>query len=914
MSQKKLAENIYHSYSVEEAFKKLSSNESGLSQDEADKRLEEFGRNEIKGKEKVNPLVVFIKQFHSILIYILLAAALIAWFYGKIIDVYVILAVVVLNATMGFIQEYRAEKAIAALKSIIVPTARVYRGGDLQEIDARNLVPGDIVSIEEGDRIPADARVFEIKNFRTVESSLTGESTPVIKDIKKVGRGLSVGDRTNMVWMGTFAAGGQAKAVVVATGGETAFGKIAEDIERIKRERSHFEKKIDKLAKQMGVIAVTGASLIFIVGFFVKGIEFQEILFFTIASLVSGIPEGLPAVLIIVLAIGASRMAKKNAIIRRLPATETLGVTTVISTDKTGTITQNTMNVREIIFEGTEKIEVSGSGWEPVGSFYRDGNKISPLEDKSLSKLLHICAVCNNSKLVREDSQSGKYKIIGDPTEASLIVLAEKAGLKSDLLGEKKIDDLPFNSELKYRASLSALVDSKGKHELYVVGAPEAVLERSKYFLSKNGSQEKLNKKEKREIFKEMEELTGRAMRTIALAYKTLPSSHRALSDDIVEELTFVGIVGIIDPPRPEVKSAVAKAKRAGIRVIMTTGDHRGTAVAISREVGILNDSYSNPEKVSLTEAELLKMSEKEFKKAVFETDVFARLTPNMKLKIAQTLQENEHIVAMTGDGVNDAPALKKADIGIAMGIIGTDVARESSEIILADDNFASIVSAIEEGRVVFTNTRQTSTFLVTTNFAEHATLIASLFLFVQLPLLPTQILWLNLVTDGVSGFALAAEPGHGEVLKDPPRRKDENILSKEIIPFLLLMMVVMAILTISFFAYHLSVDGDIDKARTAAFTAMAFTQLFNVLNMRSMRRSLFKIGFFSNRYIPISLAVAIALQIVAIYFLDAIFHFQHLSFYEIALIFIFSSFVLWFGEIYKWLRYGRKQAVVIEK
>jgi P-type Ca2+ transporter type 2C len=882
----------YHAYPVSQVFQKINSNENGLSQLEAEKRLAEFGFNEIESKEKTNPLVIFLKQFKSLLILILFLAAGFSLYYDKLIDFYVIVAVVFLNAVMGFVQEYRAEKAISALKNIIVPTAKVYRDGELNEIKAKELVLGDVVLLEEGDLIPADARVFEAKNLRTVESSLTGESSPVNKRTDQLPADIAIGDRFNMVWMGTFIAGGQAKAVVVATGKETGLGEIAEDIGKVKKKKSYFEKKIDKLAVQMGVIAILGAGNIFAVGYYLKRIPFQEIMSFTIASLVSVIPEGLPAVLVIVLAIGANRMAKRNAIIRRLSATETLGITTVISTDKTGTITQNTMNAREILFNGTEKVEVTGSGWEPSGSFYQGKVKVSPLENHVLSKLFHVAALCNNSKLIKENQG---HKIIGDPTEAALIVLAEKAGLKSDLIQEKKIDDLPFNSELKYRASL---VSKEKKQELYVIGAPEVIISRSNYFLTENGTKRKFNDKD--EVLKETDQLTSQAMRTIALAYR--PHKEKNLSDETVNDLIFLGIVGMIDPPRTEVKLAVAKAKKAGIRVIMTTGDHQGTAVAIAKEIGIIDEKGT-----SLTEKDLLEMSQEKFNQAVREVNVFARLTPHMKLRIAEALQKDGQVVAMTGDGVNDAPALKKADIGIAMGIIGTDVARESSEIILADDNFASIVSAVEEGRIVFTNTRQTSTFLITTNFAEHATLIASLFLFVELPLLATQILWLNLVTDGFSGFALAAEPGHGEVLEEKPRKKNENILSKEILPFLFLITIAMAFLTISFFAYHLSTDGDVNKARTAAFTAMAFTQLFNVLNMRSMRKSLFEIGLFTNKYIPISLGIAVFLQMIAIYYLSSIFRFSHLNIKEVLLIFFFSSFVLWFGELYKYLRYGRK-------
>ena len=890
----------YHSFSIERVFKEVSSSKNGLSNNEAKRRLSDFGPNDIGEDKGVNPVTIFLKQFTSILIYILFAAAGIAWFYGKMLDAFVILGVILLNTTIGFIQEYRTEKAIQALKEIIVPTAKVYREGELLKIKARDLVPGDIIIVEEGDKIPADGRIFEAKNFRTVEASLTGESTPISKTIDEMSEGTSLADRKNMVWMGTFVAGGSAKVLVVATGEKTAFGRIAKDIAGIKRGKSHFELKIDKLAKQMGTIGVLGASLIFMIGFFLKELEFQEILLFTIASLVSGIPAGLPAILVIVLALGAGRMARRNAIIRRLPATQTFGVTTIIATDKTGTLTQNTMNVREIILGEGEGLNVTGEGWEPIGEFSRGKRNLSPLEEPILGKLIHIAAICNSAKIFKEEGEA-KHKIIGDPTEASLTVLARKAGLREDILKETRIDDLPFNSKLKYRASLN-LIDSR--KEIYMVGAPEVVIERSRYFLGKDGKK-KMTEEKRRELLKKTEELTNRAMRTISLAYREVSPNSNLVSDEMVYEMVFVGTVGIIDPPRPEARASVLKAKRAGIRVIMTTGDHKGTALAISQEVGIVDDDTR-----VLTGSDLDNMSERDFYKAVKQVNVFARLSPEMKLRIATALQDQGHIVAMTGDGVNDAPVLKKADIGIAMGITGTDVAREASEIVLTDDNFASIVNAIEEGRIVFTNTRQTSFLLITTNFSEHTTLISSLLIFTQLPLLPTQILWLNLVTDGISGLALAAEPSHGDTLKEPPRDKKEEILSKEIIPFLILMTITMAVLTLSFFSYHLSASGSIDKARTAAFAVMAFSQLFNLLNMRSMRRSIFEIGLFSNRPIVYAFAVSVVLQFVAIYLLDPIFHFEPLSLSEIGLIILSSSLVLWFGEIYKYLRYGRHHGI----
>jgi len=896
--------NLFHSKPVEKVLKELSSGIKGLSHEEAKTRLQDFGPNEIPEKKSKHPVLIFLKQFHSILIYILIAAAAISFFIGHAIDVYVILAVILINAIIGFIQEHKAERSIQALKRMIVPHAKVFRGGELLQIHAKELVPGDIIFLEEGDRIPADARLLEVKNTRTVEASLTGESLPVDKDTKVLPEKTGLADCKNMVWMGTFVAGGQARGIVTSTGIKTAIGKIAVSIEKIKKGKGHFEKKTDILARQMGIIAVVCALIVFLVGFFVRGFEFSEIFLFTIASLVAAIPEGLPAVLVIVLAIGAYRMAKRNAIIRTLPATETLGVATIIATDKTGTLTQNTMNVEKIILPGEDEITVSGEGWRPSGDFSQKDNIIAPLENFRLSKFLHIACVCNNARVVKEEGE--KYKIIGDPTEAALVVLAEKAGLKKEELG-KRIDDLPFNPELKYRASLSVLVKEDRRKEIYVVGAPEAVLAHSSFMLGEKGEKE-ITQEERQEIIAETQGLAKKAMRVLGLAYKITPPGTDNLSEDLVNDLVLVGVVGMIDPPRPEVKEAIVKTRKAGIRVIMKTGDHKDTAVAIAKEVGLIDAETKSKNPEVLTEQELLKLSEEEFEETIKHISVFARLTPAMKLRIVETLQKQGHIVAMTGDGVNDAPALKRADIGIAMGIIGTDVARESSAIVLADDNFASIVNAIGEGRTVFTNTRQASSFLITTNFAESASIITTLLLGLPLPLLPTQLLWLNLVTDGVTDVALAAEPSHEDVLEEPPRKAKENILSKEIIPFILIMAGIMVILTLIIFNAYL--PGGIEKARTGAFTVMAFTQLFNVLNMRSLKKSIFKIGLFSNKFIVAALTASLALLGMVLYipFFQGIFQFMTLGLLEISIIILLSSSVLWLGELYKYLRNKHSQ------
>ena len=904
------ANNSFHSKTGEEVLKQLDSNISGLQKEEVKIRLEKFGYNEIPEKKGKSPILIFLHQFKSVLIYILFVAAGISLFLDHIIDFYVILIVILVNAVIGFFQEYKAEKAIQALKEMIVLRAKVFRQGELLEIPAKELVPGDIILLEEGDKIPADARLLKIKNFRTVESSLTGESLPASKDINEMPDELGISDQRNMVWMGTFVAGGEAKAVVVSTGNKTVIGKVAKSLESIKKTRTHFEKKTDLLAKQMGGIAIASSILIFSIGFFLRDLKFTEIFLFSIASLVSGIPEGLPAILIIVLAVGANRMAKKNAIIRKLSATETLGIVTIIATDKTGTLTQNTMNVEKIFLPDAEFF-VSGKGWNPKGDFLENGKIISPLKNSGLAKLLTIAGVCNNARVVKEKDGDDLYKIIGDPTEGALAVLSEKAGLKKEALSEKIIDDLPFNPEFKYRASLSVLIENKNKKspvekkEIYVVGSPESVIERSKFFLESE-STKKLKDKKTEEILFSAQSMAKSSMRVLGLAYKKVSKKTDVLSDELVKDLVFVGLVGMKDPPKTEVKEAIVKAKKAGIRVIMKTGDHKDTALAIAKEVGlidIIKEANKEETPLVLTQNELQKMSEKEFQKAIKNVSVFARLTPNMKLKIIEGLQKQGEIVAMTGDGVNDALALKKADVGIAMGLVGTDVARESSEIVLADDNFASIVNAIEEGRTVFTNTKQSSLYLVTTNFAEGLSIIISLFLGWPLPLLPTQILYLNLVTDGLADVSLAVEKNHENGLGYYPRRSNENILSKESLLFILIVTFMMVLLSIS--AFYVFLPRGTDEARKAIFVVLAFSQLFNALNMRSLKYSTFKIGFFSNKFLIYSLIISVVLLVLVLYvpFLQEVFKFSPLKWTEVLFLALVSSLVFVVGEIYKFLR-----------
>jgi len=670
---------VYHSQTPEETIKSLGSNKQGISKAQANTRKIKYGLNQIPEKKQLSPILVFLRQFKSLMVYILLVAAAISLFLDRLIDVYVIVAVILINAIIGFLQEHKAEKAIKALKKMIVPQARLYRDGELVQIPAKNLVPGDIIVLEEGDRIPADARLLEIKNFRTVEASLTGESFPVDKILKVLPSKTPLADQKNMVWLGTFVASGKAKAIIVATGAHTAIGRLAKSIGTIKPGKTHFQEKADSLAKHLAIIAFAGAVLTFLIGYFFRKLEFSEIFLFTIASLVSGIPEGLPAVLAIVLAIGAFRMAKRKAVIRERYATETLGIIDTIVTDKTGTLTENTMTIKEIVIPGQKIISVDGHGFEPEGKFRQDKKIITPLENQHLTKLLHVSSVCNNSKLFKEKNKEGKeeYKIIGDPTEAALNVLAEKAGLKKSQLLEKEkiIDDIPFNPELKYHASLSILREQSNKKEIFVVGAPEAILQHSSHVLI-NNRKTKLIDKEVINLNKKIDSMTNKAMRVLALAYKEVPGEMKELHEKDTSNLILIGFVGMSDPPREEVKVSIAKARSAGIRVIMATGDHKNTAIAVAKEIGLYRKNKNYPD--ALTGQELKDLSQKDFDKAIKTVSIFARLTPDTKLRIAKSLQSQGHIIAMTGDGVNDAPGL---EAGKRRNLYGNNRNRRSTRI-----------------------------------------------------------------------------------------------------------------------------------------------------------------------------------------------------------------------------------------
>jgi P-type Ca2+ transporter type 2C len=883
-----------HHLSPEEALAGLSSSARGLSSAEAASRLENFGPNTIPEGAKRSWVLLLLKQFKSLLIGILAIAALISWITDHEVDTYVILGIIVINAMIGFVQEFRAEKAVEALRNMLTPTARVRRDGQAFVLPAEELVPGDIILLEEGDQIPADALLIDARDLRCVEAALTGESVPVSKRVGALAKDTSMADRRNMIWKSTHVAGGSAVALVTATGPATQIGSIAGSLTEIQEVRSNFREKTDRLARQMAFIALGTVILLFALGYAFHSMPTDELLLVSIAALVSAIPEGLPAVLSIVLAVGAHRMARRKAIVREFTATEALGAVSVILTDKTGTLTQNVLTVERMALAGGAMRMVTGTGWSPLGNILEDGQVLDPEQLGDTEQLVRIAGMCNNAE-VRHDVATDTYHLTGDPTEGALHVLARKLAGNGHQ-GWHRVDDLPFNSDLKLRATL---VEHEGRRQLLVIGAPEKVLalcDRAHDGAGARPMEEPLREA----IHHRIEEWSSEAYRVIALAYAD--TEAEAIAPPAIGGLVMAGVVGMIDPPRPDVPLAVQSCHNAGIRVIMATGDHINTAVAIGRSIGIIREE-NRYGALALNEQQLLQLDEAEFDQAVREVNVFARLTPAMKLRIAERLQAMGELVAMTGDGVNDAPALKKADVGIAMGIMGTDVARGSAQVVLADDNFATIVHAVEEGRIIFTNIRQTSFYLVTANFAEIVTLISAITLGLPIPLTATQILWINLVTSGLTDKALAVEGGHGDVLAERPLKRDENIITLDVVPFVLMTAGTMALLAIIAFKYFL--PQDVDKARTAAFVVMAFCQLYNAYNLRSIKRSVFSIGIFSNKWFNRAIVVSVIIQvaIIEIPYLQDLFHFKSLSFVEFLVLATSGGVILVLGEVYKYMR-----------
>lgn len=872
----------------------LGSTPQGLTDAEAARRLAERGPNALPGEAPVSRIALFFKQFRSALIYILLLAAGVSLAAGHPFDAAAIAAIVAVNGVIGYAQERKAEAALAKLKALTVPTVAVRRGGRTERIEASALVPGDVVLVAEGARVPADLRLIAQADLTADESALTGESLPSEKALAAVPAEAGVADRSPMLFMGTLVVSGEGLGLVVETGERTAFGAIAHSLAVIRRERTPLERRIDRLGRTLALAAVGLSGLLFLVGL-LRGLGALEMFLTAVAMAVSSIPEGLPAVLAVTLAVGVQRMARRNAVTRRLPAVETLGVVDVVCTDKTGTLTENKMTVRRAALPGLD-VQVTGEGWAPEGEFLSGGEAFAPASHPELARLLRTAALCNKAELLQRD---GRWAANGDPTEAALVALAAKAGFaKRELQAVgRAVAEIPFSSERKYRALLHDS-DAAGR-EVLAVGAFETLLERS--VAVADGDAERPITPDDVARFEEANRtMAGGAMRVLAIAARHAEAGEEGLDDAGVSGLTLLGLVGMIDPPRRGVAEAIADARRAGIRVIMNTGDHRETAVAIAREVGILGPEEPAEGRV-LVDAEVAAMSDERLREALRHAAVFARVSPQTKVRVVQGLRALGHVVAMTGDGINDAPALKSADIGVAMGITGTDVTKEVAEMVLADDNFVSIVSAVEEGRIVYRNVKQTVAYLVMTNVGEAVTILAALALGLPLPLLPAQILWLNLVTDGFSGVALAAEKRHGDELRRPPRRRDDRILSRSLFLMTGLTAALMAGGTLLLFRWAVEADG-LERARTVAFLSMALFQLWNAFSMRSATASIFTLGWRSNPWVTRGVALSVALIAALVYIpaLRGLFGLAPVGWKEWALAAAVSSSVLWAVEGYK--------------
>jgi Ca2+-transporting ATPase len=856
--------SAWHSKKTEEVLSDLRADQNGLSREEAERRLKEFGYNELKEKKKVTPLQIFLRQFKDIFVIMLLVATAISFLIGETVDALTIAVIVILNSIVGFVQEYRSEKAMEAMKKLTAPKARVMRDGTEAMIDAREIVPGDIVLLEAGDRVPADGRLLEVVDLKADEAVLTGESTDVTKDLSVVKEGTSVADRKNSVFMATHMTYGRGKAVITATGMKTEFGKIAELVQTMETEESPLKQKLERFAKKLGIIIVALTAVIF-------ALELYEIFFLgvtqsadvianvldafevSIALAVSAVPEGLPAIVTVSLALGARELAKRNAILRKLSSAETLGATTVICSDKTGTLTKGEMTVRKI-YVNNEIFDVTGAGYEPKGEFLVDGNSISLKENPELELMLR-------ANTLNANAYYDGTRVIGDTTEGALIVAAAKAGIakKDAEEAHPRVHEVPFTSERKRMTT--AHKTPEGKLIAYVKGAPEMILERSTHVL-KYGKVKKLTAEEKKEILAINERMANDALRVLGTAYKDLPAdaAEKFEDEDYESNLVFLGLSGMIDPPRDEAKEANDRCRGAGIKTVMITGDHKLTAVAIAKELGMLHS-----DKV-LTGVELDDLSDEEFERIVGEVTVYARVSPEHKLRIVKALKKKGEIVAMTGDGVNDAPALKQADIGVAMGITGTDVTREAADMVLADDNFATIVNAVEGGRSIYDNIRKFSFFLLRSNFDELLVIGSFALLGLELPLTAGMILWINLVTDGGPALALTMDPPEGDVMKRPPRDPKEGILHGRIASILATFVTQFVGTGLVFYVSYYVLGRPIEEARAMAFVQATLQELVIVWNCRSEKRNAFKVGFRSNKFLLVAVLVSAILTVIIPY------------------------------------------------
>ncbi len=929
---KTLMEN-YWQLNIQELEKTLTSDLSrGLSSFEANERLKKYGFNQLVEKKGTSGLAIFLGQFSGFIVWILLSAALVSGLLREWLDAIAILAIIIINAVLGFIQEFRAEKAIAALKKLSAPAAKVVRDGELKIIPAKELVPGDLIQIEAGDHIPADGRLIQVAYFQTLEASLTGESVPIEKYSEELNfEEIPLAERKNAIYLGTQAVSGKAKAIVVNTGMNTELGKIAEMIEEAGKEATPLQQRLSRLGKWLVYFCLGIVIIIFFLGI-IRGIPFIEMFLTAVSLAVAAIPEGLPAVVTIALALGVQRMVKRNALIRKLPSVETLGSTNVICSDKTGTLTQNEMTVRRIWTSG-KLFTVTGIGYNPQGEFeltnqttitdYKlsillppkrdaeDGQitnyKSADLKtDADLLKTLRIGILCNNSTLSLVSSPFGRegtgegsqWNILGDPTEGAILTVAGKAGLWKNELEKRYplIAEIPFESERKLMSIIRRSAEDKTL--AFVKGAPDILLSHSQY-LETDGKIEELTEEGRKKILSLNQSLARQALRVLAVGYRYLDNRiDKYIPQTVEENLIFVGLIGMIDPPRPEVQAAIATCRKAGIRSVMITGDHKETALAIADELGMTEENS-----LAFTGSELDKISDEELVEKVENIAIYARVSPEHKLRIVRAWKKRNAIVAMTGDGVNDAPALKEADIGIAMGITGTDVTKEAADMVITDDNFASIVAAVEEGRTIYQNIRKFVYYLLSCNTGEVLVLFFSSLLGWPLPLLPIQILWTNLITDGFPALALGVDKPEPDLMTRPAQKTEEGIINKRFIFSMLAMGTIIAFCSLFAFGYVLFVEKeDLVRARTAAFVVLVCAQLFHSFNSRSERISIFKLGLLTNKNLLFAVSFSLLLQMGIVYltFVQPIFKTSALNLFDWTMVVVLSSLPLWIIELVK--------------
>ena len=855
MNEKNNHKRWWH-LSVDQVAKDLKTDiEQGLSNDKVQERLKQYGLNQLPEQKRISLLFIFLSQFSSFIIWILIGALIITAFLGQWIDALAIGTIVIFNAAIGFFQEYKAERSLAALRKLTKPTSRVIRDGIMQAIASHAIVPGDVVILESGDRVPADGRVMYVAQLTTQEAALTGESVSIVKHTEELpDKQLPIGDRKNMVFMGTIVVSGKGHMIVTATALQTELGAIAFLLQTTEEEKTPLQIKLAQLGRQLVMLCFGIIGVVFILGIWHK-IDVLTMILTSLSLAVAAIPEGLPAVMTIALAIGVRKMAQRQAIIRRLASVETLGCITVICSDKTGTLTQNEMAVTSI-WLNKEFITVTGIGYGPEGQFKRNDAVINPHDNAELIMALKISVLCNNAEIHEID---GKWQSIGDPTEGALLAAAAKAGLYKKDLEDKNhlIGEIPFASE---RKRMSVIRDSSAGHILYIKGAAGIIAARSTNILI-NGNQVALTQEYKKQIEEANNYLARQALRVLAVAYRDT-STHEFIDESTEKNLTFVGLIGMIDPPRPEVKMAIETCKKAGIKTVMITGDHRETAIAIAKDLHVMDADL-----IAVTGEELDQMDDDEFKNNVRRIAVYARVSAQHKIRIIRAWRALGEIVAMTGDGVNDAPAIKAADIGIAMGITGTEVTKEASDMVIADDNFASIVHAVEEGRGIYDNILKFVNYLLSSNIAELLVIFMGTFLgFVDpqgnpyIPLLPVQLLWINLVTDGFPAIALAVDPIDPNIMSRAPRNPSAPILSWYFTVQLFLISFVIALGALA--ACHFGLSTSARLGHTMTFTTLIVLEFVRIAIVRGQ----YHVGIFSNWWLIIALIGSFVLQLGVIY------------------------------------------------